>query len=461
MQLPLDGWQPPVDGDAWLVVQVFRKESTTWADGGHPVAWAQFPVGVAPSHTATVGRAGLHVTERADRVELARDGVLIAVDTERGQLASFQCDGRDLVTQGPTLQVWRAPTDNDANTWGDQRAAIHWREAGLDRLVDQLDGVTVEQRPDAVRIEVRGAAAAAIDADLVQAHRHQEIVARVGTLLTRYAGEAEVGMVAQTLGHDYNVMVGDTHAVKVGALMGILAHEGRLAQLLTLLYQLIASGQGLAAPLDARTELEPYINHSEDELLALLRPPTETRFDYALRYATQADGGLAVELRVVCSGAQPIFLPRLGVTLTLPGSLHHLTWYGRGPHENYRDRKESAAIGVHTSTVAAQFIPYLKPQEHGNHTETRWVRLADDDGTGLLVVASSALDFSAHHFTTQDLERATHTYDLVRRDAVVLNLDLAQGGLGNGSCGPGVLPQYMLLPGEHVLAFSLYPVARV
>ena len=89
------------------------------------------------------------------------------------------------------------------------------------------------------------------------------------------------------------------------------------------------------------------------------------------------------------------------------------------------------------------------------------MRLADDDGTGLLVVASSALDFSAHHFTTQDLERATHTYDLVRRDAVVLNLDLAQGGLGNGSCGPGVLPQYMLLPGEHVLAFSLYPVARV
>ena len=83
----------------------------------------------------------------------------------------------------------------------------------------------------------------------------------------------------------------------------------------------------------------------------------------------------------------------------------------------------------------------------------------DESGAGLLVVADGTMDFSAHHFTAQDLTEATHTHNLKRRPEVTLNLDLRQGGLGNGSCGPGVLPQYMLLPGEFTFRFSLYPLA--
>src|SRR5690606_11432381 len=129
----------------------------------------------------------------------------------------------------------------------------------------------------------------------------------------------------------------------------------------------------------------------------------ESRFDYLLRYELRGDGGVGVELRVVCSGAQPPFLPRVGLTMTLPESLTHLVWYGRGPHESYADRKQSATFGIHRSTVADQFVPYMKPQEHGNHTETRWLSLTDAAGAGLLVVADGALDFSAHHYTAQDL----------------------------------------------------------
>jgi hypothetical protein len=145
--------------------------------------------------------------------------------------------------------------------------------------------------------------------------------------------------------------------------------------------------------------------------------------------------------------------------MTLPETLTQLAWYGRGPHESYDDRKESAAFGVYESTVAAQFVPYMKPQEHGNHTETRWLRLTDEQGAGLLVVADETLNFSAHHYPAPDLTAATHTYDLKWRREVILNLDARLGGLGNGSCGPGVMPGHMLLPGEFVFRFALYPLA--
>jgi hypothetical protein len=142
--------------------------------------------------------------------------------------------------------------------------------------------------------------------------------------------------------------------------------------------------------------------------------------------------------------------------MTLPHDLTHLSWYGRGPHESYPDRKESAAFGVYTSTVAEQYVHYMKPQEHGNHTDTRWLRLTDGKGAGLLVMADTTLDFSAHHYTPQELTAAMHTYDLPRRKEVILNLDAHMGGLGNGSCGPGVLPTYMVAPGEFLFCFTIY-----
>src|SRR5690606_29155589 len=102
-----------------------------------------------------------------------------------------------------------------------------------------------------------------------------------------------------------------------------------------------------------------------------------------------------------------------------------------------------APVGVYRSTVSEQFVPYIKPQEYGNHTDVRWVRLTDEAGRGILIVAAGTLNFSAHPYTIRDLEAAMHTVELVERDAVYLYLDIAQGGLGNGSCGPGVLPEYM------------------
>ena len=127
------------------------------------------------------------------------------------------------------------------------------------------------------------------------------------------------------------------------------------------------------------------------------------------------------------------FLPRIGLQMTVPGGYEQFTWYGRGPHENYVDRNYGAQVGLYSGTVDEQYVPYIVPEENGNKTDVRWVALTNDAGVGLLAVG--APEVSAHHYTTQDLTDATHTYELQRRDDITLNLDYGQSGLGSATAG--------------------------
>jgi hypothetical protein len=145
--------------------------------------------------------------------------------------------------------------------------------------------------------------------------------------------------------------------------------------------------------------------------------------------------------------------------MTIPGGFEKLTWFGRGPHENYCDRKEGAAVGVYSETVDEQYIPYIKPQENGNKTDVRWALLTNDLDFGLLIVGMPLMEFSVHHYTIEDFEKAKHTYELKRRDDITLNIDYKQSGLGGGSCGPDTLPQYLVKP-EHIhFAIRLRPIS--
>lgn len=148
-------------------------------------------------------------------------------------------------------------------------------------------------------------------------------------------------------------------------------------------------------------------------------------------------------------------LPRLGVTVTAPADLTRLAWFGRGPHENYRDRNASAHLAVHHSTVADRYVPYILPQEHGNLTDVRWIELRGKGRAGLRATPQHPCEASASHFTPHDLDRARHTVDLQPRPEVHLNLDVAQRGLGTMSCGPDTLPPYIIRAGTHTLAYTL------
>jgi beta-galactosidase len=175
-------------------------------------------------------------------------------------------------------------------------------------------------------------------------------------------------------------------------------------------------------------------------------------------YTLSPDGSLLVENVFTVDESVPD-LPRLGVVLTLPGRLEHLAYFGRGRVENYADRKAGALVDLHTGTVTDEYVPYVMPQEHGHHTDVRWLSLSDGDGLGLRVEAKGALEFSASHFTAQDLYAAHHTYDLKPRAETILNLDFRHRGLGTASCGPDALPQYKITPGRYEWSYRIVPGA--
>ncbi len=157
-------------------------------------------------------------------------------------------------------------------------------------------------------------------------------------------------------------------------------------------------------------------------------------------------------------GSLPL-LPRVGVVMRLASEYENVHWLGRGPWENYVDRKDSTDMGVWSSTVTQQYVPYVRPQDTGNKEDTRWMALTDERGTGLKISAKeNPFSFSALHFTANDLATARHNYELRARPEVILSLNAKQCGLGNSSCGPGVLKKYAVPAGDYTLKLRFTPV---
>ncbi|RNL86557.1 glycoside hydrolase family 2 TIM barrel-domain containing protein [Halostreptopolyspora alba] len=157
-------------------------------------------------------------------------------------------------------------------------------------------------------------------------------------------------------------------------------------------------------------------------------------------------------------GTWPCPLPRLGVHLGLPPELGTVEWFGRGPGEAYPDIRRAARVGRHTRTVDELQTPYLRPQENGNRTDTRWACFRAADGTGLRVEGHPVFDFSARRWSTHALDRAQHPHELTPEERIHLHLDLAHNGIGSASCGPGVLPRYRLHAAPHRLRLAFAPL---
>jgi beta-galactosidase len=148
--------------------------------------------------------------------------------------------------------------------------------------------------------------------------------------------------------------------------------------------------------------------------------------------------------------------PRLGVQLIMAPGFDQLTWYGRGPHESYSDRKAGARLGLFQGSVDQQHHPYVVPQENGNKEDVRFFSLRNgDSGIVFRALGAGVFGFSAHPYTPQELEKALHLNQVPRRKDVVLLLDAVQRGLGSGACGPDTLPQYQIGAGTYVLAYEI------
>lgn len=174
------------------------------------------------------------------------------------------------------------------------------------------------------------------------------------------------------------------------------------------------------------------------------------------RYTVYGSGDVVVATSVAVAGRNQPPIPRLGLRLCMPGAFDRMSWFGRGPHDSYRDFRDSAILGKWRGLVQDQYVPYVLPQEHGNKSESSWLAVTDIRGTGLLAVPETPASVSASHYSQEQLTKALHTSELKREDATWVRVDHLHHGLGSNSCGPEPQPgQRLEAQGEFAFTVRL------
>ena len=161
-------------------------------------------------------------------------------------------------------------------------------------------------------------------------------------------------------------------------------------------------------------------------------------------YRINGDGTVALHHILEPEGQMPELLPRIGLTMTLNNDLQQVKWFGRGPEENYPDRKSGYAVGVYQNDVDGMFEPYLIPQDCGLRCDNRWLEIQDGKGNGIRFSMDRLFNFNAYNYSTENLTKAVYTYQLEKQDGVTLNLDYNTTGVGCTACF--VLPGFQVKP---------------
>ena len=215
-----------------------------------------------------------------------------------------------------------------------------------------------------------------------------------------------------------------------------------------------------------RISLDSFKHEVREDGAVIVRVQTRNRYKEGAivttsLYTILSDGTIDLKTTFQPQGILPE-LPRLGIAFCLSSDYNTFIWQGRGPQDNYPDRKTSAAVGLWKGSVADQYMHYPRPQDSGNKEEVRLLMLTDRHGKGIRVDAvEDVFSASALHYTAQGLYKETHDCNLKPRPEVILSLDAAVLGLGNSSCGPGVLKKYAIDKKEHTLHIRIASTAPV
>ena len=167
-------------------------------------------------------------------------------------------------------------------------------------------------------------------------------------------------------------------------------------------------------------------------------------FERNEKWTFSADGTIELEQEIIPDGPMPDMLQKIGLQFQLPKQFCDVEWYGRGPFENYPDRKTGAKVGHYFSNANEMYVPYIFPQDYGNRCDVRWLKVKNAEGKGLMISGDDLLNFSLHKFTTDNLDRAMYTYQLKEAPYTVLNIDYEVTGVGGTAIRQ--LQRYRVMP---------------
>ena len=341
----------PKDGDCFINIAVREAMDTPYASSGHEVTRAQMRVLTSSNikPIALQDMPALRLSEESRTAVITGRDFSLTYDKQSGLLTDYEKNAVPLFLDGPTVNVWRAPCDND----------IHfrkkWERYGYDHLQARLESSHISQ-----------AAPGCVILKAVHIHAPYSIAPVLKTEST---------------------------------------------------YHVFADGS-----VRIQTVFIPLIHPL---------PP----------------------------------FPRLGLTLALSEEMDRALWFGRGPHENYSDMKESALIDLYEADIDALHEDYLRPQENGARGDVRALAVVDALGDGLLFVGEKVFgdgfSFNLHPYTNNALDKAAHPHEIEEADASILSLDYRQHGLGSNICGPEPEMAHQLMLTEPVtFTFVMKPYSR-
>ena len=194
------------------------------------------------------------------------------------------------------------------------------------------------------------------------------------------------------------------------------------------------------------------------EHVAVVADTVQKILDVEMTWKINEDGKIEAVMEAVKDKEFPD-LPRFGIRMFLNKKMDEITYFGMGPQESYRDKHQASWHGLFRSKVAQMHEDYIRPQENGSHYDCDYVELTNGQ-CGIAAVSKNPFSFNASVYTQEELERATHNYELKESDSTVFCMDYAMNGIGSNSCGPDVMDKYRFDEESFQFQFELIPFVK-
>ena len=194
------------------------------------------------------------------------------------------------------------------------------------------------------------------------------------------------------------------------------------------------------------------------EHLAVVADTVQKILDVEMTWKINEDGKIEAVIEAVKDKEFPE-LPRFGIRMFLNKKMNEVTYFGMGPQESYRDKHQASCHGLFRSKVAQMHEDYIRPQENGSHYDCDYVEITSGQ-YGIAAVSNDSFSFNVSVYTQEELERASHNYELEESDSTVFCMDYAMNGIGSNSCGPDVLDKYRFAEEAFRFQFELIPFVK-